>query len=305
MNIFKNFTYKLLALVSAVAFWFFLMLFQNVIYDMASPLPIEVRHKPDGFEIVQEIPEINLRVTAPKDEVSFLRSEDFDVYLDVRELSEEDGMVDIHVETSRKNVNVVSYVPSRIPITLESIQTEVFPVVGVVKGQPATGFVAESLSYRATDVRVTGPETLLEQVKYVKFEVELKGRETDTVIGAYSLSAYDENHEKIEHGIEIQPQEVDATLEVKKLALRKTVPVRADFAEDVDTSRIADIIIEPYEVVVTGPDIEISRVENIQTVEIDRELVRSLLVGTRNKVRLIVPEGLEVIGEPIVEIKLK
>lgn len=303
LNIFHNLPYKILSIICAMVLWFFLVIFQNVIYDLEEALPVEVRNKPDGFEMVEEVPDVQIRVTAPKDEVSFLRPEDFRAYIDLSDI--DDGVVEIEVDALRNNVNVVSVVPEVLPVTLENLITDAFPISGGVVGQPATGYIAESLSFRLGQVRVKGPASLIEEIAYVQFMVELQGSETDSLVGSYTLHAYDENNKIIEHGLAFAPEKVDATLNIKRIELKHELPIVLNVAEDVDEGMLDTLVLEPESVVVTGDGDVLRDVEMILTEQIDREMLQELITGKKESATLVVPEGIELVDVESVQIRIK
>jgi YbbR domain-containing protein len=305
MRLFRNFPYKVLSVICALAFWFFLVIFQNVIYDLEEALILDIQNKPDGFEIASELPEIHVRVTAPKDEISFIRPEDFTAYIDLQEDIDEQSIAHVHVTTTRSNVNIVSFTPDIFPIALESVKSKLFPAKGAIVGQPATGYTSKTLSYRLGQVKVTGPQSSVDDIAYVQFEVPLEGIETESIIGSYKLYAYDIMGSRIETGLAFKPQVADATVEVEKLVLKRTVPIRLRFAEDVDPVRVGQSIIDPSTVVVTGEETVLSQVEFIETEIIDRILIDNILRKRVDSVRLNIPEGLEVMDEQTIKVTIQ
>lgn len=305
-HIFKNLPYKLLALFLAVSFWFFLVLFQNIIYDIGEPLKIEVLNNPDDLQIAGPLPEVNVRVTAPKDETAFLRAEDFTAEVDLEDLREGSSTVPIKVRTERKNVNIVSYVPREVVITLEEFEVMSFAVRAEVIGNPARNYMLGERSYRPRMVTVKASKSLVEEIEYIGHTIELNGDETANVKNTYALVVYDTEGNPIDHGIEITPDSVETELKLIREFDEKSVPIVLQFASDVDTTRINESIVSPPTLRIRGVVETISEVGSIKTEPITADDIEAILTDSAFSIKLIVPENVTFIdGEPKVSVEIK
>ncbi len=293
---FKNLGYKLFAVLLASAFWFFLVTFQNIIYEFEEPLQIEVLRKPEGLEISNALPEVKVKIAAPKGETSFLRIEDFNAYIDLSDREGGEGFADVHVTTERDNVRIVSFLPDRVAVTLEEEKSKSFRVEGDISGVPAGQFIAGTSSHTPKEVVVTGPKSLIDVIARVGYIVQLKGTETESVHTILPLTAYTVDGVLIENGLRMTPSEVEVQLNVIQSIRDKSVPVRLNFADDVDTSRIDFSGTTPKVIVVRAAFEVLPSLQYIETVEVTRAQVEAIMTGEEVRVVLMVPDGVEVVS---------
>jgi|GEM_PF-3656953 len=297
LRLFHNLPYKLLALICAMSFWFFLVIFQNIIYDLEEPITLEILNNPEGLEIANALPDIKVRVTAPKDETSFLRADDFSAQIDLKDIEAGVITVPVEVHTTRANVNVVSFVPSELELTIEEVQTKSFAIRAEVIGEPSEDYMAGEPSYTPFKATVHGAESLIQNISYVGHKILLNKQHTESIENTYVLMAYDYEGNPIEYGLKITPETVKTELELVKTIDEKSIPVRLAYASDVDTGRIKESAVSPSVIVVRGSVDILPGIQYIDTAPITREQVEQMLTGEDVFIQINLPEGLELVSE--------
>ena len=297
LRLFKNLPYKVLSLLFAISFWFFLVIFQNVIYDVADPIQLEILNNPEGLEMANELPDIQVRVTAPKDEASFLRADDFQAYIDLKDLGAGVETLPIQVSTVRGNVNIVSYVPSEIEVILEEVQSKSFAIRAEIIGMPEGDYMVGEPSYTPRKATVNGPKSLIENIAYLGHKITLNKNNTESTENTYVLMAYDHAGNAIERGLKITPEMVKTKLELIKTIDEKSIPIRLAYAKEVDTGRIRESSVSPSVLLLRGPVDVLQGVQYINTVPITRDQVKEIIAGVDVFVDFVIPEGLELMSE--------
>ncbi len=306
MRILRNFPYKILSLLFAVSFWFFLVIFQNVIYDVQDPVPLEILNNPEGFEIATELPEVQVKVTAPKDEASFLRPDDFQAHINLKGMEEGIVTVPIVVSTKRSNVNIVSYVPQEVEIMLETVKSQSFSVKAAVVGAPSGDYRAGEPVHSPWRATVSGPQSLIDSISYVGHKIILTENDEDTIKGTYVLVAYDKQGKAIEHGLTIKPETVQTELQLTKVVDERSVPVRLAYNADVDTGRIKESVVSPSSIVLRGPIEVLTGLQYVDTVPITREQIESIMTGAGDPIDLMIPASLQLVdGEGQVQVTIR
>lgn len=243
MRIFNNFWSKLFALMLSMLFWFFLVTFENVVYDFPEPLNIELVNKKAGLSIPYDLPTVSLRLAAPKDETAFLRDSDFKVYVDLAGHSEGEFIADVKVYSSHEKVNVISYSPTKVKITLEKEISKVFRIVGAVKGFPEESYEAFPPIHSPGEVLVTGPISLVDQVREVKYTVDLLSTEVETIRGLYRVIPYSAQFTALDQMLTVTPAEVEVQVSIAKIE-EEDVEGELVNPQDVDKLNTTEILDE-------------------------------------------------------------
>ena len=306
IHLFRNLPFPILALLLAVSFWFFLVIFQNIIYDLAEPVEIEALNAPSGLEVASPLPDIMIRVTAPKDDTAFLNAEDFKAEINLEGLKAGEYKLPVRVSTEMKNVNIVSYIPQGVEVVLEEMSTKSFAVRVNLTGQAAPDHVQGAVYSTPEKVGVKGPVSLMESIAYVGHEVELTGTETANIKQTYTLTAYDEDGLTMDYGLTIAPETVVTEVEFIRAVIEKPLPISVQFAADVDTTRINEVITSPHSVVVRGGVDDLAVIGYIKTAPLTAKDIEAILTGGEFFPQLIIPENVTLPdGEPEVTVEIK
>ncbi|MDP4008522.1 MAG: CdaR family protein [Candidatus Peregrinibacteria bacterium] len=297
INLFKNLPFKIFALLLAVSFWFFLIIFQNVIYDVPEALTIQVLNSPTGVEIANPLPEIVVRVTAPKDDTAFLHAEEFKAQIDLTGLKEGVHKLPIRVSTEKSNVNIVSYIPREVEVTLEEIETKSFAIRAEIVGSPAPEYsIGESL-YSTRKATVKGPSSLINSIAYIGHKIELTGQDKVNIKNTYTLVAYDEDGEPIDHSIKITPETVSTELQLVKELGEKLAFISLQYAEDVDVTRINGTIIKPSNILIRGRLTDLADILSIKTEPLTVDDIEKIITGGEFFVKLVIPDNVTWVNE--------
>lgn len=226
-----NWIWKLSALAFAIALWSICM---NVISDDPSTDPISLPLKINGIEqlsenniVIQnqesiENSRISVRVKGKFSDVQALKRNlaSATAYIDMSPMdmrySKEMGIelrAAVYVSLPH-GLEWIEISPATVPVILDKHVIRTMNVSVNAIGDPAENYKdMEGVSSPET-VRVSGPQTLLNQISQVRVDIDITGA-TEEVIANATLKAYDSNNQEIT-GITIEPDTADITIPIEK-----------------------------------------------------------------------------------------
>ena len=207
---FRNLALKFLSISLAVLLWFTVS-GQPTIVERGLRIPLEFQNIPDGLEIVGDTPDtVDVRVRGSSAILSRLEPGEVVAVLDLQTARPGSRLFDLVSEQVRApfGVDVAQVAPATIALDLEPSGSRAVPVVPIVEGEPAPGYVVGEVSSDPATVLVVGPESRLRQLTEAMTEPV-------AVAGATA------------------PVRTEVTVGVPDLALRLSVPRRAVVTVDV------------------------------------------------------------------------
>lgn len=156
--------------------------------ERALRVPVEFQNIPERLELIGETPSFaDVRVRGAASALSQLRGGDLVVLVDLASARPGRRMFHLTPEhvAAPTGVRVQHVVPATIVLTFEASITRSVPVVAVVEGSPAPGYVVGQVVTTPSVVDVVGPESVVKQLTRAMTEpVNLNGataRVRDTV----------------------------------------------------------------------------------------------------------------------------
>ncbi|HEY3384811.1 MAG TPA: CdaR family protein [Vicinamibacterales bacterium] len=185
---FRHLGLKFLAIAIAVALWFTVAGERTV--ERSLRVPLELQNMPEQLELIENPPAtVEVRIRGASGTLSTLGTGDVVGMVDLS--SARAGRRLFHLTTSHVRapfgVEVAQVTPSTVSLLFERSGTRRVPVVPVVEGEPAPGYVAGPATSDPIGVDVVGPESALGRLKEAMTEpISISGakrrvRETVTV----------------------------------------------------------------------------------------------------------------------------
>ena len=228
-----NWLWKLSALAFAIGLWFICM---NTIGDEprteSLQLTLTIRNIDQLAEnniVIQnqqklENTKINLRVSGKFSDIQALTRDtaalakaayiDMSV-IDMRYSKEMGVELPAYVRIQLPNtVKVIEKDPETVPVMLDKYVTRGMSVSINSIGEPAQDYKALDGVSTPETVRVSGPQTLLNQISQIRVDVDITGA-AEEIVASAPPKAYDSNNQEIT-GITIDPGTVDIVIPVEK-----------------------------------------------------------------------------------------
>ncbi|WP_225071948.1 CdaR family protein [Desulfuromonas sp. CSMB_57] len=164
----ENWVLKLLALVSALILWFFVMGEQRLERSYVVPLVLE--NVPRGMMVANEVPgQVEVRISGPRTMLMKLQADDVRISVDLRDL--QPGLTSFKRLEERLNIagplRVTRISPAYVDVKLEPVATRMVPVKAALRGEPARGFILQTVRVNPAEVALEGAESEVAQVKEV------------------------------------------------------------------------------------------------------------------------------------------
>lgn len=169
---------KLVAVALAGLLW--LIVAGDHLVERSMRVPLEFRNIPNELEIVGDPPtSVDVRLRGSSSQLARLEPREVVAVLDLT--GARPGSRMFHLRNDQVNapygVDVSQVVPGTLALDLEKSRRRMVPVLPVVDGEPAPGFVKGDVRVDPPTVEVAGPESRLKQLGSATTEpVTLEGR---------------------------------------------------------------------------------------------------------------------------------
>ncbi len=183
MRLFQNLSLKLVSVVLAALLWLIVSGEQTV--ERVLRIPLEYTNIPAPLELVGEPPTVvDVRVRGSSGTLGRLSSGELAAVLDVR--SPRPGQRLYHLTGADVRapfgVDVVQVTPSSIALFFEQSSSKIVPVLPVLEGQPADGFIVDKVTADPGKVEIVGPASALKALTSAVTEaVSVEGATKDVI----------------------------------------------------------------------------------------------------------------------------
>ena len=226
---------KLVSVVIAVVLWFGVVIinnpkdsrvFANIPVTLVNTELLDKEGK--VYEVMDDTDIVRVTVEVPKDSVNLLRSSDIVAEADVSMLTAV-NTVAITCKVLNEDINVmnISCDHDVVRLNVENKVTKWFPVKYYTTGEVAEGYMVADINLETTTLKVSGPQSVVDQISYAGGEIDVTGATSNQSINAkpqfYDVerNVLDSSRVTIENSLPIR---VDAII-----LATKEVPVRGSY----------------------------------------------------------------------------
>ncbi len=182
-----------------------------------TPVNIQIVGQGSGLIITGDIPhQTQITMRAPRSVWDQLtaRPDSVRAILDLSGLKPGKHQLMLQIQVDERPVRIVQVSPVSIPLTLEPLVTQSFPLNVDITGQPAVGYQAGNPTLDVEQVVVSGAQSLVSRVKQVSVSINLGGARQG-ISSSASIIAYDEADQAVS-GINLQPQTAQITIPINQ-----------------------------------------------------------------------------------------
>lgn len=231
-----NLGLKIMALVFSIGLWFIVNnLTDPVTRKSFTNVPVEITNADmitnEGkvYEIQDETDSITVTVRGKKSLVDNLTKDDIKAVADMSDLSFM-NTVTIKLSCTRSNYNSqleFSSSVENLKLSIEDMKKTQFVINTTISGEPADGYIVGTVTPSQNIVRVSGPESVIDQIDHVEAIVDIRDTYTSDITTSVELKFHDAECNEIKSSsikTNISTINVVATiLATKEVALNFTV----------------------------------------------------------------------------------
>ncbi len=286
----------LLAVILGLIVWLLAINQQNPIQQgvFSERLPVTVRGLDEDLQTVQDLSRETVQVTiqAPRSSWENLEVDDFTAYLNLSGLGAGVHDVPVRVEVVDPQVEIVSVQREELRVQLDEVVTKTVPVRVDVMDSTAFGYDWQPPLVDPASVRVTGPETQVDQVVMAKAEVYLRNAKSQ-VERSQSVIPQNSQGQPVPR-VTADPTVVRVVVPVEQWPGRKEVAVRVNLVgQPAAGYRLSSVRVNPSTVVLLGSAEALAAVPGF--VETEPVSLASATGEIQQRLQLIVPENVTVL----------
>ena len=306
-KLYKNLPTLFLALFLALAVWVSAVTEADPKEEKQYPeeIPLEIIGQGTDLAITNEIPDsLTLRLAAPMSIWEQILNEPVSIraILDLSGLETGTYVVPVQVQVGIRPIEIVSYSPSEVSITLEPYASKPLNIRLATKGELAVGFQADDPVLEPAQVTISGPASQVNNVQSVVANLDIS-EASESINKEVNLQAVDVDGNVIQ-GVNLSSDVTKVTMVINQLGGYRNVVVKVVVNNQVASGyRVTNISVFPPAVTVFSTDPKL--VENlpgyVETVGLDLSDAKDDLDVALS---LNLPAGVSVIGDQTVEVQV-
>lgn len=246
-----NWTAKLICFFVAVFLWVFIMNEQNPLVESSYDLPVEVTHLDTSLVALDAPHSVHIKLRMQRNTMLQLRESDMKAVLDMTDANvgkNENMMLQLILPPGAE---VMEQKPLNFTVNVDEMASKTIQVTAKVAGDPADDHGGAVTSITPNVVTITGPSSLVSQVKTAQTVIHTAGRKADFDIVA-AVALYDAKGNKV-NGVTLAPENVLVKMKLTPLRVEKTLPLAVQTSGAPARGwRVDAIEIVPREATLTG-----------------------------------------------------
>lgn len=297
----------LLALALSIAVWILAITAEDPAEVRAYPYPVTIEfigQDPTFLLTNDPARTLTLNLRAPQSIWTNLLTDRSSVraIVDLSGMSAGPHSVQVQIQIAHRPVEIVSFSPSSVDVTLEPLLNRSLPITIDVRGDPAVGFRADTPVLNKTNTTISGPESRVKRVQVIRAILDQSQAHEDieqTVV----LQALDNNELPVS-GVTLNPDRVLVTEKIIQRGGYRNVVVKVDTIGNLPNGyRLTNISAYPPSVTVFSADPKIvdSLPGYVETAPIN-------LAGMKDdkemRVSLSLPPGVSIVGDQTVNVQV-
>ncbi len=300
-----NLSNMLLAIVLAILVWIVAVQQANPSLERTFPasIPIVEQNLPAGMITYGESARsVRVTLSAPQSAWDVLTADRLTASIDLSGQPTGTLQLDVHVSNADRTVRITKIEPAGIVLKMEPLAEAQAPVAIRVAGEPALGYAPKPVQATPAQVIVRGPASLVSQVINVGGQISIQDARSD-VSQTIALSPRDANGQALAN-ISLVPSNTLAVVGMLQLGGFRDLAVKIDLQGAVAPGfLIANVSVNPQIVTVFGSPSTLEAQPGF--IETEPVTVSGATTDFDNRVRLNLPSGVSMLGDPTVQVNVK
>lgn len=300
------FNSKIVSVLLAVLLWVYVIGIRGPDTTKSVEAQLIAVNVPQGYVLAGTLPTVTVTLAGPMNTLWNVTSGYVTPTVDFRGRSEGSFIASVQAQVvGLTGVTVEAVDPKEVNVQLERLETMSVPVHAEVSGTLPLSLVLGTLRVEPESIEVSGPGSLVSQVREAALVVALD--KLGTAVGgnltvAGDVVAYDARGNVV-LGVLLSPRSAVAILPILDAATLKTVPVIPSvIGHPMSGYVVASGSCTPAIVMVTGTAVVLSRVQAISTVAVDVSGESGIVTKSAD---LVLPPGVSLVaGSKTVSIRV-
>ncbi|MEW6285388.1 MAG: CdaR family protein [Chloroflexota bacterium] len=300
-----NFRTFLLALVLGVAVWVSAVTSADPdeIRLYPNPVPLEIVGKAPSLIITSDVPDtVEVTLRAPRSVWEQLNATERSVQatLDLSGLEAGEHQVAVQIRVLARPYQIVLASPETVTVRLEPVATRTLTIEKLVSGIPALGYQAGEAVLSSETVRISGPESLVNQAVRARVVINLTNAR-ENFEQAVPIQILDEN-ETVIQGLTLTPDVVQVSVPVSQQGGFRDVAVKVVVTGQIAPGyRLENISVFPPVVTVfaADPDLVASLPGVVETQPLD---LQGADEDITTRLALNLPQNVTLVGAQTVQV---
>ncbi len=216
MNIYKYLNIKVLAFLSAIILWFFVVGVENYVFVFPQSLEIKVLNLTPGLIVAQKLPTVKVNYKLLEKNLNTPNISDFDLSINTLGLSEGNYQLPVYYSIKNPKINIVSIEPETVTIELVKLASKEVEIKSKVQGKPMLGFEVQKVSLRQNNVKITGLQSNIDKINSLNIDINLEGQEKNDFSKIINLKIPENINLKTED-ITFEPNTVQVDVKINKI----------------------------------------------------------------------------------------
>ncbi len=299
-----NWELKVLAVLSAIIFWFLVVGTENSFYTFPEQIPVKAFNLADDLVVSGNLPSVSLRLKINnRESIKNLTANDFSPFIDLEGQGEGEFTARVEVSSKSSDISVAKVDPSEIKVKIEKMNKKEVPVDYKIEGDVAEGFQVNGVELSGENVIVKGSQSSLNDVFKATALIALDNNREDLNIKV-PLVAYNSDGEVI-NDISFSKKEIDVVVKISPFRNQKILGVQPNIVGTPDSSVwIKSINVDPSYIIASGDQEALNGLDFLSTQDINVDGLDKNKTFTVSIANL--PDGIEVENDSIdVSIEVK
>ncbi|MGA2490870.1 MAG: CdaR family protein [Anaerolineales bacterium] len=298
----------LLAFVLALAVWVTAVTSANPDVAQAYPNPITIDFvgQNPGLVMTGTVPrQVQVTLRAPRSIWDALLANNASIHavVDLTGLKAGTSAVEVQIQIAARPVRIVSITPKKFNLSLEQQVTETFPVEMTLSGELAIGYQAGDVVMDPAKAVISGPESLVTQVKHVRADLDLTNAR-QSIETSVPIRAVNESGSTVD-GISMNPNTIQVSLPIVQQGGYRDLAVKVVITGKLASGyRLTNITASPLTVTVYSNNLPLieSLPGYVQTNGLD---LSGASKNIDTHLPLDLPEGVLLIGDQTVAVQIE
>ncbi len=280
MPLLHNLQLKILAVVCAIILWLFVVGIENNTFRFPEELEVHAINVSQGLSVANDLAKAKISIRGNQDIVKNLSKSDFEIFVDLKNLSAGDYQVPLLATSKNDKVTILRVEPATLRARLEEVAEKEVKIKAVFIGNPKKGYVVKEVKLKNQTAKIKAGESLIDKITTVTAEIKLDSSESANFTTNALLTLLENKNFSPTLGglknVTIVPQTTEAEVIIAAELQQKTVVVKPVLKGAIEPGSFTKkLLIEPMTVVVQGKEEILQNINYLETEGISLETLKS------------------------------